>query len=232
MGAVDQYDEAKFIELLLYVAEKLADDPEGGATKLNKALWWSETAHLRMHGRPITGAVFQKLPQGPAPRRLVPVRDALVHGRQALVEKQWYRGYAQDRLIPTRSADLDRLSASEREIVDQVIESMKDKNAAHVSDETHQEMGWRMVEFGETIPLSAAFLADEVVVTPAMRQRARSIAERRDESTGCRAVPLPECLNSNPGSALDDNRVALLCTNDVLRDDAYDWDWQVDENGG
>jgi len=175
----EAYDEKKFTELVLYVASKLEGDPEGGAVKLNKALWWAETAHLRMHGRSISGARYQKLPQGPAPRRLLPVRAVLVQAGEAELQQGWYRGYRQDRLIPRRPADLSVLTAEELEIVDQVLETIRGKTAAELSAMSHDEMGWKMVDIGEDIPLSSAYLADDVVVTPAMRDRARVIAARR-----------------------------------------------------
>ena len=62
-----EYDEAKFTEMLLYVADKLGDDRAGGATKLNKILYFAEFAHVRRHGRPISGADYFRLDQGPAP---------------------------------------------------------------------------------------------------------------------------------------------------------------------
>jgi hypothetical protein len=37
------YDEAKFTELLLYVADRLRVDRAGGATKLNKVLFFADS---------------------------------------------------------------------------------------------------------------------------------------------------------------------------------------------
>lgn len=178
MATDERYDERKFTELVLYVADKLRDDPEGGAVKLNKALWWAETAHVRMHGRSITGARFQKLQQGPAPRRLLPVRTALVEKDEVVLEDAWYRGYRQHRLIPKRPADVSLFTDEELEIADQVIATIRGKTAAELSAMSHDEMGWKIVDFGDDIPISSAYLADEVVVTPAVRMRARAIAER------------------------------------------------------
>ena len=154
------------------------NDPEGGAVKLNKALWWAETAHVRMHDRSITGARFQKLQQGPAPRRLLPVRTALVENDEAILEDAWYRGYRQHRLIPKRQPDVSLFTKEELEITDQVIATIRGKTAAELSAMSHDEMGWKMVELGDDIPISSAYLADEVVVTPAMRTRARAIVDR------------------------------------------------------
>lgn len=99
----DPADEAKFAELLLLVAESLAADRFGGTTKVNKALFFAEFAHVRNTGRPITGARYQKLPHGPAPRRLLPVRAHLIEtGAAALVEES-VLGYEQHRLQPLRA---------------------------------------------------------------------------------------------------------------------------------
>jgi hypothetical protein len=178
MTAEPGYDEAKFTELLVYVAEQLGDDPEGGATKVNKALWWAECAHMRMYGRSISGADYQKLRQGPAPRRLLPVRAALIERGDAVLEDSWYAGFRQHRLIAKRAADLSVLSDAERDIVDQVIAAIKGKNATELSMQSHNEMGWKMVDYGETIPMSSAYLADTTPVTPQMREHARRLAQR------------------------------------------------------
>lgn len=172
----DGYDERKFRELLLYVAKQLEGDPEGGAVKLNKALWWAETAHMRMYGRSITGARYQKLEQGPAPRRLVPVREALIAEGAAELTVAWYRGLRQHRLLPKREPDVTLLADAELEIVDQVIKTIHGRTATELSAMSHDEMGWKMVEVGDDIPMSSAYLADEVVVTPAMRARAQQLA--------------------------------------------------------
>ena len=50
------YDESKFAEMLVLAAELLASDHRGGATKLNKLLYFADFAdfaHVRTHGRPI-----------------------------------------------------------------------------------------------------------------------------------------------------------------------------------
>ena len=46
-------DDEKLAELLLYMADCLADQPAAGSTKLNKMLFFAEFTHVREHGRPI-----------------------------------------------------------------------------------------------------------------------------------------------------------------------------------
>jgi uncharacterized phage-associated protein len=174
-------DERKLGELLLYVAKRLEDDPAGGATKVNKVLYFAEFAHVRAHGRPITGVEYQKLEHGPAPRRLVPLRRGLEeHGHAAVVDET-YLGYVQKRLIAKRDADLSIFSPEERVIVDQVIDALHGRRARDVSELSHDEVGWQMVDVGETIPYEAAYLR-QPVVTPAVRRHAAALAERMGRS--------------------------------------------------
>ncbi len=86
------YDERKFTELLLYVATRLQGDRSGGATKLNKILFFADFAHVR-RGAPITGAEYQKLEHGPAARRLRPVRDRLIANGDAELVDEEFLGY-------------------------------------------------------------------------------------------------------------------------------------------
>jgi hypothetical protein len=172
------YDEQKLAELLLYVAKRLEGDPAGGATKLNKALFFAEFAHVRSHGRPITGAEYQKLDYGPAPRRLLPVRDALISSGAATLKEDVYLGYSQKRLVPLREPDLALFSADELEVVDQAIEQLKGRSGTEASDLSHEDMGWRMVEDGETIPFTAAYLRLPVL-SELIRRRAAELAANR-----------------------------------------------------
>lgn len=170
-----EYDERKLAELMLYVADKLRDDRAGGATKLNKVMFFAEFAHMRRYGQPISGAEYQKLEWGPAPRRLVPVRDRLVESGEALIEERFYLGYLQHRLVPKEQVRPQLLSPEEIETVDDVIEDLRGLTARQVSDLSHDEEGWRMVSDGETIPYEAAVLR-RPVVTERVRKRGAELA--------------------------------------------------------
>jgi hypothetical protein len=115
------YDERKLTELIVHVAEQLMTDSFGGATKLNKVLYFADFAHVRKHGRPLTGAEYFKLPHGPAPRRMKPIRDRLVSTRQAELRAEQLVGHRQDRLIPLRSADSSVFTDVELETIGEVI---------------------------------------------------------------------------------------------------------------
>jgi hypothetical protein len=176
------YDEDKLATLVLYVAARLRDDPAGGATKLNKVLFFAEFAHMRRHGRPITGAEYQRLPWGPAPRRLRPVRESLVAAELATLVETTHRGRPQHRLVPTGDVLPIGLEPTELEVVDAIVDDLLQRSAAEVSRLSHDEEGWRMVEEGATIPYEAAYLRRPVVTDHVRRRAAALLAQRRHDA--------------------------------------------------
>lgn len=173
-----RYDEAKFIELLLYVCERLRGDRAGGATKLNKVLFFVEFTHLRRHHAAISGCEFQKLAHGPAPRQLLPVRRRLVAEGAASLVNEDFLGRPQHRLVPNRPADSSVFRAEELATVNDVLEQVAGLSASQVSDLSHQEPGWRLTHIGETIPFSTAFLDFPQIATPTSVRLARSVMEQ------------------------------------------------------
>jgi len=172
-------DEQKLAELIVWAGHLMAKDPTAGSTKLNKVLFYADFIHHRRYGRPITGVEYQKLPHGPAPRRLRPVRDKLVRQGDIVVRHEPLFLHTVDRAVPQREPNLETFSETEQEVVTEVVRQLDTMNAADVSAMSHEEFGWQWVEMGETIPYVSAFAKPdlEVTVTDRMKQRARHLAE-------------------------------------------------------
>lgn len=172
------YDEAKFTEMLLYVADKLRDDKAGGATKLNKVLYFADFAHVRQHGRPITGADYQKLQHGPAPRRVLPVRQQLIESGDAEMLVEDFLGHQTHRFVPRRDADLGVFDNEELATIDSVLADLEGMTGTQVSDLSHDEPWWPLFDEGDTIPFHVAFIPKRQIVTPTARQMAEDVAKR------------------------------------------------------
>ncbi|WP_322759562.1 Panacea domain-containing protein [Frankia sp. Cr2] len=173
-----QPNEAKFTELLLLVAEELADDPYGGATKANKVLYFAEFAHVRETGRPITGVRYRKLERGPAPRRLKAIRDHLIDTGDAVLIMERVLGHEQHRLRPTRPARRELFSATELKAVQDAINLLRGHTNTDASERSHREPGWQLVNEGEDIPYVAALLPQSQPQPSArMMDRLRQIGE-------------------------------------------------------
>ena len=71
--------------------------------------------------------------------------------------KTEYHGYPQIRYLPLEKADLTKLKASEKEIIDSVIEQMSDWSASAVSNYSHKDIPWMASKDGEEINYELAF---------------------------------------------------------------------------
>ena len=169
-------DEQKLAELIIWAGHLMAKDPAAGSTKLNKVLYYADFIHHRRYGRPITGVEYQKLPHGPAPRRLLPVRDDLVARGDIEVRPEPYFLLTIDRTVPKRAPNLDMFTDTEREVVMEVVRQLDTMTGAEVSDMSHEEFGWKWVNEGEAIPYVTAFARTDVRVTDHMRERAAELA--------------------------------------------------------
>ncbi len=155
--------EAKLKELILHIAHQCFTEPNFGAVKLNKLLWWSDFHSYALTGKPITGVEYQKLENGPAPRMLVPIRQQMVKAGDVYVHKvPTPIGHQQHRLIPFRDPDYDILSKSDIVICDHVMATTRRDTAEEVSLRSHGK-AWQVVEIGERIPYEAVFLSDEEI---------------------------------------------------------------------
>ncbi len=152
------FDRAKFKELVLFVADKSVDDPSFGATKLNKVLFFSDFLAYAELGQPITGADYQKLKYGPAPRPLLPIQRRLQDEGSAAIVPQRLGNFAQRRLMALRPPNLALFSADEIALVDEVIETLRGATAVHASQLSHRwGVGWTVAGEGDTIPYESVF---------------------------------------------------------------------------
>lgn len=152
-------DEAKLVELILYIADKCENDPHFGKTKLNKILFFSDMLYYGFFGNAITGVEYFALENGPAPKRMIPVLEHLIGNGEACVAKRKIFGKEQHRVIPNRDANLDCFDAREIAFVDSVIEYFEGKNATDVSDLSHQYAGWKLASYKETIPYETIYVS-------------------------------------------------------------------------
>jgi uncharacterized phage-associated protein len=173
-----RYDERKFTELVMLVAERLRGDRAGGATKLNNVLFFAEFTHLRRHHAVISGCEFQKLDHGPAPRQLFPVRRRLVETNEAELIEEDFLGRPQHRLVALRPVDRSVFNDDELKTVIDVLDQLQGLTGTQLSELSHEEPGWQLTEVGETIPYATAFLDFAQGVTPTSERLSGEVAHR------------------------------------------------------
>lgn len=161
MASVATYDENKFRELVVYISAKSEDDVTFGSVKLNKLLFYSDFLSYMKTGSAVTGAIYQKLEHGPAPRRMKPVIRGLESDRSVVNREISFGRYTQVRVVPLRDPDLSNFTANEIAIVDQVIDLLRGQNGSQVSEMSHRFAGWKYAALGEDIPYFTTCIPNE-----------------------------------------------------------------------
>jgi hypothetical protein len=156
------YDSEKFRELIVYIADRCADDPTFGDTKLNKILYFADFLGYSDLGQPITGARYQKLEHGPAAVALRPVRDELE--REGAVSVDMAPAGRTQRLVTKalRPARTELFEREELDLVDELIRVFRGRTARHMSDLSHERSpGWNLVELQDDIPNETALISPD-----------------------------------------------------------------------
>jgi transcriptional regulator with XRE-family HTH domain len=151
---------SKFKNVLLYILEKCAGKPNVGETVLYKLLYFSDFNYYELYEEHLTGAKYRKLPYGPVPQKLDTIIGQMMEKGMIQRIKTAYYDKMQTRYIPLVKADLTKLKASEKEVIDKVIEQMSDWSASAISSYSHKDMPWLATKEGGEINYELAFYRD------------------------------------------------------------------------
>jgi len=108
------FDRAKAIETILYLSPRVSDSDIYNICKL---LYFADMTSLERYGRFIFGDAYCAMKQGATPSRAY---DLLNDAKRGMVEGLEVAGY---KVIPQREADLDYLSDSDVECLEETIAS-------------------------------------------------------------------------------------------------------------
>ena len=175
-----QPDDDKLRELILLIARDSEGDSPFGATKLNKLLFFADFLAYRQFGKPITAQEYMRLPNGPAPRRMVRIAKGMESTGQIAISERLYFGKPQKVLKALREPNLDRFSAREIDLVNTLIRQCWGKNATEMSASSHRFMGWRLAGEKETIPYSVALVSRGPRTEAAERHAAALVEKAQD----------------------------------------------------
>ncbi len=151
----------KFKNVLLYLLERCAGKPNVGEIVLCKLLYFIDFNYYELYEEHLTGAQYRKLPFGPVPQKLDAIVQQMIDMGQLQRVKTEYHGYPQTRYLPLEKADLTELRASEKEVIDRVIEQMSDWSAAAISNYSHKDLPWEVTDEGQDINYELAFYREQ-----------------------------------------------------------------------
>lgn len=166
-------------ELTHYICWRADDPAKLGATKLNKALWFSDTIAYRVAGRSITNTTYVKRQFGPVPKRILVVLQELeVEGKIAIRHNQRFH-YIQREFVALEPAAPSTFSAQETEIIDEVVAWVCNRHTATSISEFSHDVIWDSAAEGEEIPLYAVLGAAAGEITEVDREWASKVIASR-----------------------------------------------------
>ncbi len=147
----------KFKQVLLYILERCAGKANIGETVIYKLLYFSDFNYYEAYEEQMTGARYKKLHYGPIPVEFSKVISLMEKEREIKSINDEFYGYPQKRYIPLIKADLEQLKASEKEVIDKVINQLSDKTAKEISDYSHDDMPWKATKDKDLIDYELVF---------------------------------------------------------------------------
>lgn len=157
-----EHKESRFKELVVYVSHECIDDPTYSRIKLLKILFFSDFESYGVHGAPITGMPYKKLPYGPAPAEFPRIQEEMLRDKQIKIFSRRIYDYSSQRLFPLQQPTFNFVSARDISIIDGWIRFFWNKSAREVSDYSHGK-AWKMAAESELIPYEAVFISNEPV---------------------------------------------------------------------
>jgi len=155
--AVPELKVNKFKNVLLYILENCAGKPNVGETLLYKLLYFSDFNYYELHEEHLSGAIYRKLPFGPVPKNLDTIIKSMIDEGELKRIKTLYHNFPQTRYLPLRKADLTELRASEKDVIDKVIDQFSDWSAKAISDYSHKDIPWLASKDGKEINYELVF---------------------------------------------------------------------------
>ena len=170
--------DERLAEAIVYVAGRLGDDPVArGARKLNKILWWADFKSFRERGRSVTGAVYQKIPEGPAPVRLLPARKRLLQsGAVKMQERDSGIQGSPEHVLHALRDPKPIFDDDDLRYLNSAVSKFRGMTGNECSDFSHRaSAGWQTVGEKEIIPYETSFV-DTRPLTEEDRAWGRSVA--------------------------------------------------------
>ena len=154
--SVPQQNLQKFKEILIYILGKVGSKPNIGETVLYKLLYFIDFNFYEKYEEQLIGATYIKNHHGPTPKEFIKVVKEMEGKELVKVQDKYFR-YPQTKYLPLRKPDLTQFKAHEKEMIDDVLNSLSNMNASEISEYSHNDVPWQTTEDGEIIEYEAVF---------------------------------------------------------------------------
>lgn len=182
MAGGAEFNNGKFKELVLLLADRSATDPRMSRVKLNKLLYYADFEAYRRLGRSITGAIYVKGEHGPMASELPRAEEEL--GRAGYLDWRTVHvgPYAQKIPVALEKPDESQFSVDELSIIVEALELLLPLGGRRAREWSHEHSaGWNIAEDEAPISYDTAFISTDLI-PPDDIERAHKLAVERNWS--------------------------------------------------
>lgn len=155
--SVPKKNVRKFKEVLLYILNMVGGKPNIGETALYKLLYFIDFNYYEKYEEQLIGATYIKNHYGPSPVEFKKIIDNMEKDNEIKKIKDKHFGYDQKKYLAFRKPDLSNFSAREKEVIDDVLNTLSDKNARELTEYSHNDVPWLTAEEGKPIDYESVF---------------------------------------------------------------------------
>ncbi len=145
-------DLDKIENIISYIASKVKNLT---ITSLNKYLWYIDMLSFNQRSVAITGLTYQNQKFGPTIINKRYDEISLLDDKYQREDFETINGNVTE-IISKDNFDLNKISDSEKKIIDSVIKLLKNKKVTEISEMSHKEDGWKKTERLEQISFEYA----------------------------------------------------------------------------
>ena len=145
-------DLEKVENIISYIASKVKNLT---ITSLNKYLWYIDMLSFNKRTVAITGLTYQNQKFGPTIVYKKYDEISLLDDKYTREDIETENGNT-TKILSNNNFNLDKISSSEKEIIDTIIKLLKNKNVTDISEISHREDGWKKTKRFEQISFEYA----------------------------------------------------------------------------
>ena len=159
--SIPQNNLEKFKEVFLYILEEIGARPNIGEAVICKLLYFIDFDYYEKYEEQLIGAKYISNHHGPTPAGFKEITQQMIADGEIVGVMKKYFQFDQKKYLPLRSADLSKLNAREKELIDNELERFKDFNAAKMREYSHRDVPWIGTEDMKVIDYEAVFARTE-----------------------------------------------------------------------
>ncbi len=155
--SVPKLNRLKLETVILYMTESCGAKPRMDISLLLNMLYFCDFNYYELHEEQLTGLLYTKQSAGPSPENITPILKEMENEEKLHRIKSSYKGIPHYKYLPGVQADLMKLSAAEKEVIDRVIEQYSGWPAKALSNYAREDMPLRATQPGESIEYELVF---------------------------------------------------------------------------